>query len=114
MTYPAILIASVFLLAAFGVERLSHVLGLPAVIVLVALGFFAKPLLASFGFALDGLGITVPVVGTIGPVSYTHLDVYKRQTSDWPTSITRISPHRSAVTPTCWSIACLLYTSRCV
>ncbi|MGB4914131.1 MAG: cation:proton antiporter [Candidatus Dechloromonas phosphoritropha] len=66
MTYPAILIASVFLLAAFGVERLSHVLGLPAVIVLVALGFFAKPLLASFGFALDGLGITVPVVGTIG------------------------------------------------
>ena len=39
MTYPAILIASVFLLAAFGVERLSRVLGLPAVIVLVALGY---------------------------------------------------------------------------
>ena len=32
---------------------------------------------------IDGIGYGCPVVNT-GPVSYTHLDVYKRQAAGWP------------------------------
>lgn len=68
MVYSAILIASVFLLVAFLVERFSPALGIPSVIVLVGLGFLAKPVLSSFGYALDGLDVTVPIIGAIGLV----------------------------------------------
>ena len=40
------------------------------------------------------------------PVSYTHLDVYKRQGLHWLIAVPRVS------FPKVW--ACLLYTSRCV
>lgn len=68
MTYQAILVASVFLLAAFGVERISRISGLPAVIVMVLLGLVAKPLLAYLELTLDGLDVAVPIIGTIGLV----------------------------------------------
>ena len=68
MVYSAILIASVFLLLAFAVERFSPALGVPSVIVLVVLGFVAKPVLALLGYTLDGLDVTVPIIGTIGLV----------------------------------------------
>ena len=66
MVYPAILIASVFLLLAFAVERLSPRVGLPSVIVLVGLGLLAKPLLAMVGYRLQGLDVIVPIVGAVG------------------------------------------------
>lgn len=68
MIYSAILIASVFLLLAFLVEKASPALGLPSVIVLVVLGFLAKPALALFGHALDGLDVMVPIIGAVGLV----------------------------------------------
>jgi len=68
MVYSAILIASVFLLVAFLVERFSPALGIPSVIVLVGLGFLARPVLSWFGYALDGLDVTVPIIGAIGLV----------------------------------------------
>lgn len=66
MAYSAILIVSIFLLLAFAVERVSALLRLPSVIVLVAVGFVAKPLLAALGYQLDGVGVLVPVLGAIG------------------------------------------------
>lgn len=66
MVYPAILIASVFLLLAFAVERVSPRVGLPSVIVLVGLGLLAKPLLALVGYRLQGLDVIVPIVGAVG------------------------------------------------
>lgn len=68
MTYQAILIASLFLLAAFGIEWISRILRIPAVIVMIAAGFFSKPLLSSLGHSLDGLEVAVPIVGTVGLV----------------------------------------------
>jgi Kef-type K+ transport system membrane component KefB len=68
MVYSAILIASVFLLLAFIVEHFSPVLRVPSVIVLVVLGFVAKPLMALLGYTLQGLDVMVPIIGTIGLV----------------------------------------------
>lgn len=68
MTYHAILIASIFLLVAFGIERIGRATGIPAVIVMVIVGLLAHPLLASLGIALDGLGVVVPIIGTVGLV----------------------------------------------
>lgn len=68
MVYSAILIASAFLLLAFVVERLSPLLHVPSVFVLVVIGFGAKPLLALWGYTLDGLDVMVPIVGAIGLV----------------------------------------------
>ncbi|MBK7357349.1 cation:proton antiporter [Propionivibrio sp.] len=66
MTYQAILIASIFLLLAFGVERLGRTAGIPSAILLIATGLAGKPVLASFGLALEGIGAAVPIVGTLG------------------------------------------------
>ena len=66
MTYQAILIASLFLLAAFGIEWISRIFHLPAVIVMIAAGFFSKPLLAALGLSLAGLEVAVPIIGTVG------------------------------------------------
>lgn len=68
MTYSAILIASLVLLAAFAVERLGRATGLPSVIVMIGIGLALKPLLSSLGFALEGLEMAVPILGTIGLV----------------------------------------------
>lgn len=66
MAYSAILIVSIFLLLAFAVERVSAWLGLPSVIVLVGLGFIAKPLLGLLGYHLNGVDVLVPVLGAVG------------------------------------------------
>ena len=68
MTYHAILIASVVLLLAFAIERIGRVSGVPAVIVMVIVGIVARPLFAAMGITLDGLDVTVPILGTIGLV----------------------------------------------
>ncbi|MGB9495653.1 MAG: cation:proton antiporter [Azonexus sp.] len=68
MTYHAILIASVVLLLAFAIERIGRVTGVPAVIVMVVVGLVARPLFAAMGLTLDGLDVTVPILGTIGLV----------------------------------------------
>ena len=55
------------------------------------------------------------------PVSYTHLDVYKRQLLDSATGSSLLDAANHDVTDVCVSLAgtaqytdCLLYTSRCV
>jgi hypothetical protein len=68
MIYSAILIASIVLLIAFGVERASRACGIPSVIVMIAIGLAGQPLLASVGIALNGLEIVVPIIGTVGLV----------------------------------------------
>lgn len=68
MTYPAILSASLFLLIVFGVERVCRRWGVPSVIVLVASGLVAQPVLESLGVQLNWAGMLVPIVGTIGLV----------------------------------------------
>jgi potassium/hydrogen antiporter len=68
MTYHAILIASVFLLVAFAIERIGRAIRVPPVIVMVGAGLLAHPLLSSLGIALDGLEVAVPIIGTIGLV----------------------------------------------
>lgn len=68
MTYQAILVASLFLLLAFGIDRLSHLLRVPSVVVLILTGLIGKPVLASFGIAIPGLNTVVPILGAIGLV----------------------------------------------
>ncbi|WP_291993785.1 cation:proton antiporter [Candidatus Accumulibacter sp. ACC003] len=68
MTYPTILSASIFLLIVFGVERLCRLWGVPSVIVLVASGLLARPMLDSIGVTLGWAGTLVPIVGTLGLV----------------------------------------------
>ena len=68
MTYQAILSASLFLLLAFGVERLGRSSGIPGVVLLIATGIAGKPVLGHFGLELTGLDAAVPVIGTIGLV----------------------------------------------
>lgn len=68
MTYTAILIASLLLLTAFAVERLSRRSGIPPVIAMIALGVAGKPLLSSAGVAVESLDVVVPIIGTIGLV----------------------------------------------
>lgn len=66
MTYQAILAASIFLLIAFGLERMGRASGIPSAILLIAVGLVGKPVLATFGLALEGIGAAVPIVGTLG------------------------------------------------
>ncbi|MFA6313495.1 MAG: cation:proton antiporter [Sterolibacterium sp.] len=68
MTYQTILGASLFLLLVFGVERLCRRMGLPSVIVLVASGLVARPILDSFGVQIASAGSLVSLAGTIGLV----------------------------------------------
>ena len=68
MIYQAILAASIFLLLAFGIERLGRVSGVPSVVILIAVGLAAKPVLALFGLTLEGIDVAVPVIGTVGLV----------------------------------------------
>ena len=59
----------------------------------------------------------LPVVNITKAVSYTHLDVYKRQHRWWPLSpalLILIFPLGFRVTCYYYRKACLLYTSRCV
>lgn len=68
MIYHAILAASIFMLLAFGIERLGRVSGIPSVVLLIAVGLAGKPVLAVFGLNLEGIDAVVPVIGTIGLV----------------------------------------------
>lgn len=63
-----ILIASMFLLTAFAVERFDRRTGVPSVIVMIALGLIAQPLLRSTSLVAAELKTMVPVFGTIGLV----------------------------------------------
>ena len=63
-----ILIASIFLLAAFAVERWDRRSGVPSVIVMIALGLIAEPLLRSMGVVAVELKAMVPTAGAIGLV----------------------------------------------
>ena len=80
----------------------------------------AAPIVA----VLDGHPHTLSFLGSISSVSYTHLDVYKRQPllrsrsitrlRFW-TSLTRIQARASGSPATVkMACTCLLYTSRCV
>jgi NhaP-type Na+/H+ or K+/H+ antiporter len=66
MTDQAILIASIFLLLAFGVERLGKLSGIPSVVILILIGLVGKPVMGVAGLELSGLNTAVPVIGTIG------------------------------------------------
>lgn len=66
MTYHAILTVALCLLLAFWVERLGRISSIPSAILLILLGLIGKPVLASAGMALDGLGEMVSVLGTVG------------------------------------------------
>ncbi|WP_301102397.1 hypothetical protein [Propionivibrio sp.] len=68
MTYQAIFVASMFLLLAFGIERISRIVGLPSVVVLIATGLVGKPVLAAFDLTIAGIDTAVPVIGTVGLV----------------------------------------------
>lgn len=68
MIYQAILAASIFLLLAFGIERLGRISGIPSVVILIAVGLAGRPVLAVFGLALEGIDAAVPVIGTVGLV----------------------------------------------
>ena len=77
----------------------------------------------------DGVKAENKIAALEGPVSYTHLDVYKRQPQRacaepggrpcrWPTRWPQRPWKASSATPTAaatrQSSGCLLYTSRCV
>ncbi len=68
MTHQAILTASLFLLLAFGIDRLNRSTGIPSVVVLIATGLLGKPALSYFGLEMSGLDAAVPVIGTVGLV----------------------------------------------
>ena len=68
MTHQAILTASLFLLLAFGIDRLNRSTGVPSVVVLIATGLLGKPVLSHFGLEMSGLDAAVPVIGTVGLV----------------------------------------------
>jgi hypothetical protein len=68
VTDIGILIASVFLLAAFAVERWDRRSGVPSVIVMIVLGVLAQPLLRSMGAVAVELKAMVPTAGVIGLV----------------------------------------------
>lgn len=68
MTHQAILLVSCLLLVAFGVERLSQRTGVPAVVVLIAIGVLGKPLLETSGLVLGGIDLAVSLLGTVGLV----------------------------------------------
>lgn len=68
MTYQAIFVASAFLLLAFGIERVSSKIGIPAVVALIATGVIGKPMLAAFDLSIAGIDAAVPVLGSVGLV----------------------------------------------
>ncbi len=68
MTDVAILVASVFLLIAFAVERLDRASGLPSVIVMISLGLLARPALSSMGMLVRGIEAVVPAAGVVALV----------------------------------------------
>lgn len=68
MIEQAILTASLFLLLAFGIERLGRATGMPSVVILIVVGLISKPVLAAFSISLEGLDIAVPFIGALGLV----------------------------------------------
>ena len=71
-----------------------------------------KQLMAGAGVAVVGM-VLVPLLS--GPVSYTHLDVYKRQALRCREAHSRVRQDWRQSQPDCpHPQRCLLYTSRCV
>ena len=68
MVYVAILVASLFLLIAFAVERLDRASGLPSVIIMIGLGLLTQPVLQYLGVLVRGIGAIVPVAGAVALV----------------------------------------------
>lgn len=66
MTDNTLLALSAILLLAFGLERLSAALKLPAVIILIATGLVAKPISEQLGLPLRNIDNYVPFLGTLG------------------------------------------------
>ena len=50
----------------------------------------------------------------VNPVSYTHLDVYKRQVEQYGVYWVELDPTRGGEMAKTRPCVCLLYTSRCV
>ena len=65
MVYVAILVASLFLLIAFAVERLDRASGLPSVIIMIGLGLLTQPVLQYLGMLVSGISAVVPVAGAV-------------------------------------------------
>lgn len=68
MTYQTILIASLFLLGLYALERTCRAHALPSVIAFLAAGLLGRPLLEHLGVSLDWADALVPVLGTVGLV----------------------------------------------
>ena len=68
MAYHAIFIASVFLLVAFAIEHMGRRSGVPAVIMMVAVGMTARVLGGATNITVNGLGVAVPILGAVGLV----------------------------------------------
>ena len=68
MSNVAILVASLFLLIAFAVERLDRASGLPSVIVMITLGLIARPALDALGVLVSGISALMPVAGAVALV----------------------------------------------
>ena len=89
---------------------------------LAGLGFGATQMLGEntgifIGYSVDtGRNVYLqPSLGSQGAVSYTHLDVYKRQGDDRWTYLLRLALALITIMSYgCRSYSCLLYTSRCV
>ncbi|MFX1767845.1 cation:proton antiporter [Paraburkholderia sp. A1RI-2L] len=68
MTYHAILIASILLLFAFGIERVGKCLGIPSVVALIVIGMLCKSLPSVFAVESVDISSAIPVLGTLGLV----------------------------------------------
>jgi len=68
MTYQSILLASLFLLGLYALERACRAVSLPSVIAFLAAGLLARPLLHALGVTLDWVDDLVPILGTVGLV----------------------------------------------
>lgn len=68
MTHPAILAASLFLLVAYGVDRIGTRRGIPSVMLLILTGLAARPALDAVDLRLTSLDSLVPIIGTVGLV----------------------------------------------
>lgn len=66
LTYQAILVASIVLLIAFIIERLSSKSSLPSVVLLIATGILAKPALSALNLQIEGLDAVIPIMGSVG------------------------------------------------
>ena len=105
-------LANLFISATAGlvVFITLEILGVPFAL-LFGLWVLLVDFLPQIGGALAGFPT---VLFALGPVSYTHLDVYKRQVSTSCYPLSCASSLRGPDYRRCRHGGCLLYTSRCV